>query len=66
MMSRFAVAAGFVVVLAVTIIVDARARRPGSAVRPLGVTVAAALRTRTGRVVVFGLWLWLGWHFLAR
>jgi hypothetical protein len=66
MISRFAVAAGFVVVLAATIIVDARARRPGSAVQPLGATVAAALRTRTGRVLVFGTWLWLGWHFLAR
>jgi hypothetical protein len=66
MMSRFAVTAGFVVVLAATIIVDARARRPGSAVRPLGATVAAALRTRGGRVLVFGTWLWLGWHFLAR
>ena len=66
MMSRFAVTAGFVVVLAVALVVDARARRPGSAVRPFGVTVAAALRTRTGRVLVFGTWLWLGWHFLAR
>jgi hypothetical protein len=64
--SRFAVAAGFVVLLAATLIVDARARRPASAVRPFGATVAAALRIRTGRVVVFGIWLWLGWHFLAR
>ena len=66
MMSRLVVAAGFVAVLAATIIVDTRARRPGSGVRPFGATLAAALRTRTGRVLVFGTWLWLGWHFLAR
>ncbi|MEU8613006.1 DUF6186 family protein [Actinoplanes sp. NPDC048791] len=24
------------------------------------------MRSRGGRVVVFGAWLWLGWHFLAR
>jgi len=27
---------------------------------------AAALSTRGGRIAVFGAWLWLGWHFLAR
>jgi hypothetical protein len=63
---RLGVAAAFVVLVAVALVVEWRSRRPGSAVRPLGVTVAAALRTRTGRLLVFAAWLWLGWHFLAR
>lgn len=46
--------------------IDLHARRPGSAVRPLGITLTAALRSRVARVIVLGAWLWLGWHFLAR
>ncbi len=66
MTPRVAVAAVFALLVAAALVVEWRSRRPGSAVRPLGATVAAALRTRTGRVLVFGAWLWLGWHFLAR
>jgi hypothetical protein len=63
---RAAIVAAFAVILAVAVAVDLQARRPGAVVRPLGAALAAALRTRTGRVAVFGAWLWLGWHFLAR
>jgi hypothetical protein len=63
---RAAIIAGFAAVLAVVIATDVAARRPGSRLRPLGVTLAAALRSRGGRIAVFGAWLWLGWHFLAR
>jgi hypothetical protein len=63
---RAAVIAGFAAMLVVAIVTDLVARRPGSGVRPLAATLTAALRTRGGRVVVLGAWLWLGWHFLAR
>jgi hypothetical protein len=63
---RAAIVAAFAAILVSAIAVDVRARRPGAVVRPLGATLTAALRTRSGRVVVFGAWLWLGWHFLAR
>jgi len=63
---RTAIVAGFAAILALAIATELLARRPGSSFRPLGVTLAAALRTRGGRIAVFGAWLWLGWHFLAR
>ena len=66
MTPRAAIIAVFAAFLLVAIAVDLVARRPGSGVRPLSVTLAAALRSPGGRVVVFGFWLWVGWHFLAR
>ena len=66
MTPRAAIIAGFAAILALAVAVDLVARRAGSGVRPLSATLAAALRSRGGRVVVFGAWLWLGWHFLAR
>jgi hypothetical protein len=64
--ARAAIAAGFAAILALVLIANLLAQRAGSRVRPLGETLAAALRTPAGRVLVFGAWLWLGWHFLAR
>jgi hypothetical protein len=26
----------------------------------------ASMRSTTGRLVLFGLWLWLGWHLFVR
>ncbi len=67
MTPRAAIIAVFAGFLLVAIAVDLVARRrPGSGVRPLSVTLAAVLRSPGGRVVVFGFWLWVGWHFLAR
>ena len=66
MTPRTAIIAGFAALLAVVIATDVGARRQGSGLRPLGVTLAAALRSCGGRIAVFGAWLWLGWHFLAR
>jgi hypothetical protein len=63
---RAAIVAAFALILVVAVAVDARSRRAGAVVRPLAATLAAALRSRGGRVVVLGAWLWLGWHFLAR
>jgi hypothetical protein len=63
---RAAIVAAFAVILAAAVTIDLRARRPGAVVRPLGATLAVAMRSRGGRVLVLGAWLWLGWHFLAR
>ena len=66
MTPRAAIIAGFAAILVLALVVDLYARRAGSGVRPLSATLTAALRSRGGRIVVFGAWLWLGWHFLAR
>jgi hypothetical protein len=52
--------------LAVAVAIELAARRQDSGVRPLSAALTAAMRSRGGRFVVFGAWLWLGWHFLAR
>jgi Family of unknown function (DUF6186) len=66
MTPRAAIIAGFAAMLCLVIATELYARRAGSGLQPLPATLAAALRTRGGRIVVFGAWLWLGWHFLAR
>jgi hypothetical protein len=66
MTPRGAIIATFAAILLLAVAIDLFARRKGSGVQPLSATLAAALRSRGGRVVVFGAWLWLGWHFLAR
>ena len=66
MTPRTAIIAGFAVILGVAVATDLFARRAGSEVQPLSATLAAALRSCGGRVVLFGVWLGLGWHFLAR
>jgi uncharacterized protein DUF6186 len=66
MTPRAAIIAGFVAILLVAVATDLVARRAGSGVQPLSATLAAALRSRGGRAVVLGAWLWIGWHFLAR
>lgn len=66
MTPRAAIIAGFAAILGLMIAADLLARRAGSGLRPLSDTLAAALRSRGGRIVVLGAWLWLGWHLLAR
>ncbi len=66
MTPRAAVIAAFATFLVLAVAVDVLARRAGSKVRPLSAMLGAVLRSRVGRVVLFGAWLWLGWHFLAR
>ncbi len=66
MTPRAAIIATFAAILLLAVAVDLFARRAGSGVRPLSAPLAAVLRSRGGRIVVFGAWLWLGWHFLAR
>jgi hypothetical protein len=40
-----------------------RARSTGGTV---GDVLTAAMRVRTGRLIVLLWWWWIGWHFLAR
>jgi hypothetical protein len=66
MTPRAAIIIGFAAILGLVIATDLFARRAKSSVRPLSATLAAALRSRGGRIVILAAWLWLGWHFLAR
>jgi hypothetical protein len=66
MTPRAAIVAGFATLLALAVATDLAARRATWGVRPLSTALAATLRSRGGRVAVLGVWLWLGWHFLAR
>jgi hypothetical protein len=66
MTPRAVIVAGFAAILVLVVATDLWARRVGSGVQPLAATLAGALRSRGGRAVVFGAWLWLGWHLLAR
>ena len=66
MTPRAAIIAVFAAILGLAVVIDVCARRAGSRLQPLSAMLAAALRTRAGRIVIFGAWLWLGWHFLAR
>ncbi|BDU04775.1 hypothetical protein GV791_26700 [Nocardia cyriacigeorgica] len=56
----FAILAG----IALTLTLVAHLRR--DALAPLGTVIALALRTRTARLIMLPVWVWLGWHFLAR
>lgn len=71
MSTRTLTITGFLIVLAVMIAVDLTARLlrrngPRRWPAPLGTALSAALRSTVGRLLVFGWWLWIGWHFLAR
>jgi hypothetical protein len=60
------IATGFAVVLGATLaaqLLGMAGRRP---FRPVGDVVHTVLRRRPGRWVVLVLWLWVGFHFLAR
>ena len=58
-------AVGFVLLFGIGIGIELSARTSGS-VPPAGRALAAAMRSRPGRVAVLSWWLWLGIHFLAR
>ncbi|MEU8260780.1 DUF6186 family protein [Micromonospora sp. NPDC048999] len=67
MTARAVITAGFLAILLVMLVVDVAGRRGvGPARAPLGEALTAAIRTTAGRALVLGVWLWLGWHFLAR
>lgn len=66
MTPRAAIITVFAAIFGLALVTDLIARRLGSSVRPLSATLAAATRSRAARIVILAVWLWLGWHFLAR
>jgi hypothetical protein len=55
---------GFVLLALAAIAVEVNARRTA---RPTaGDLLAIAVSTKAGRLLMVALWLWVGWHFLAR
>ena len=65
-MTRFITIAGFVAIIAAGIGLAAWARSPRSPVPTIGEVLGHVMRARSGRVFVFVVWFWFGWHFLAR
>jgi hypothetical protein len=57
---------GFVSLFAAMFAVERAARAGREPFRPAARVVEAALTSRIGRWLVWGIWLWVGFHFLAR
>jgi len=57
---------GFVAVILAGVVLEVVAKRPASRVASVGDVLGQVMRQRTGRVLVFVLWFWFGWHFIAR
>jgi hypothetical protein len=55
---------GFVLLALAAAAVEVTARR--TARLTVGHLIGAAVATKTGRLIMVALWLWVGWHFLAR
>jgi hypothetical protein len=64
--SRAVIVAEFAAIIAAMVLVDLVARRTRGGPAPLATALTGAMRTMPGRLLVLGVWLWLGWHFLAR
>ncbi|MGH3759897.1 DUF6186 family protein [Actinophytocola sp.] len=56
--------AGFVLLAFAAAAVEVTARRRSRLTA--GHLLTAAMATKTGRLIMVALWLWVGWHFLAR
>jgi hypothetical protein len=63
-MLSWVLGAGFVVLALAAAVVEVTAHR--KARLTVGGLFAAATATKTGRLALTVLWLWVGWHFLAR
>jgi hypothetical protein len=57
---------GFAGLLAAGLAVEALGRAGQKPFRPLARVLEPVLASRVGRWVVWGAWLWIGFHFLAR
>lgn len=64
--SRSVTIAGFLLLAVAAVLLEAYARRRGARVPSLARMCGYLMRDRWGRLGVFLLWFWLGWHFLAR
>jgi hypothetical protein len=57
---------GFAGLLGAMLVVELLGRAEWEPFRPVARVLDVALISRTGRWVVWGAWLWIGFHFLAR
>ncbi|MGH3827419.1 MAG: DUF6186 family protein [Pseudonocardiaceae bacterium] len=57
---------GFAGLLGATLAVELLGRVGREPFLPIARVLDAALASRTSRWVVWGAWLWIGFHFLAR
>ena len=57
---------GFVVIVAVLVLLEILARRKVGRIPTLGEWLGFAMRRPVGRAVILAGWLWLGWHYFAR
>ncbi|NEW28643.1 DUF6186 family protein [Nocardia cyriacigeorgica] len=66
MSERAVIITGFAILFGIALLGTLLAHLRRDTLVPLGAVVALALRTRTARLLTLPLWIWLGWHFLAR
>jgi Family of unknown function (DUF6186) len=57
---------GFAGLLGAMLAVEVLGRAGREPFQPVARVLEVALASRTGRWVVWGSWLWIGFHFLAR
>lgn len=62
---RIIVLGGYLVIVALAVVTELRARRRPDGIAPLGDMLAEAMTSRIARIGIFAAWWWFGWHFLA-
>jgi hypothetical protein len=62
----FVILLGFFGLLSAMLAVEVLGRAGREPFRPVAHVLEVALASRTGWWVVWGSWLWIGFHFLAR
>lgn len=62
----FVILVGFAGLLGAMLTVEVLGRAGREPFQPVARVLEAALASRIGRWVVWGAWLWIGFHFLAR
>ena len=66
MTSRFITIAGFAALLVVLGVLELAARTRRIPLPTIDQAFGAVMRRPIGRMTVFFVWFWFGWHFLAR
>jgi hypothetical protein len=64
--SRTLTIAGYLLLTAAAVALDAYGRHPRTRVPSLAHLCGFVMRDKWGRIGLLLLWWWLGWHFLAR
>lgn len=66
MTSREITVIGFAAILSVFVTFEVLARTGRASIPTLDQAFGAIMRRPVGRITVFVVWFWFGWHFLAR